>query len=90
MGNSASGHVEYKSGDKSGGNNGVVGAVGQLVPILLGGFQTEADSDGMVYLRHNRIVKMTDLFFQSLLIEGSDLFKQDDGVTGKSACVIGE
>ena len=51
------------------------------IPAAL--MQTEADGNGVVHLRHDRLVQMSHLLPQTAFIQCTDLFQQDDRVLGK-------
>lgn len=45
--------------------------------------QPEGNADRIVHLRHNFAVHMAHFFFEPLLVNGSDLFEQNDRILGK-------
>ena len=46
--------------------------------------QTEADGKGLVDLRHGACIQGAHLFPQSALVDGANLFEQDDRILGQT------
>lgn len=46
-------------------------------------FQAKADQKTPIHPLHHGIIQMTDLFFQPLFINGTDLFQKDDRILGQ-------
>ena len=50
-------------------------------------FKPKTDTDGIVHLFHDAVVKMSHFFLETLFVDGAYLLKQDNGILGKTEAV---